>query len=65
MANRTAARSFDVLLPRLNRAGAGDTFEAGSCVRRQGTVPTQLQAVRLTGSPLGVHAAAKGGSSSR
>ena len=57
-------RSFDVLLPRLNRADAGVTFEAGNYMRRSGVVPAQLQAVRMNGSPLGVHAASKDGSTS-
>jgi hypothetical protein len=48
----------------LNRADAGVTFSPGTYVRKTGTIPAQLQAVRLTGSPLGVHAAAKGGDTS-
>ena len=58
------ARTFDVLLPRLARAGEGLTFEGGDYVRLTGTVPAQLAAIRMTGSPLGVHAAAKGGDTS-
>jgi hypothetical protein len=61
---RKAARSFDVLLPRLTRAAEGVTFEAGNHVRRQGTIPAQLAAIRLSGSPLGAHAAPKGGDTS-
>ena len=53
-----------MLLPRLNRAGEGVTFEAGNYVRKSGTVPAQLMAVRLSGSPLGVHAAEKDGDKS-
>ena len=63
-ARKPAARSFDVLLPRLNRAAEGVTFESGNYVRRTGTVPAVLTAVRLTGSPLGVHAAPKDGGAS-
>jgi hypothetical protein len=57
-------RSFDVLLPRLSRADEGITFTNGNYVRRTGTVPAILAAVRLSGSPLGIHAAAKDGTSS-
>jgi hypothetical protein len=59
-----AARSFDVLLPRLNRAGEGETFAPGNFVRRSGVIPAQLQAVRLNGSPVGIHAAGEGDPSS-
>ena len=65
MATETAAirkaRDYDLLLPRLGRADAGLVFEAGNFVRLSGTVPAQLSAVRLSGSPLGAHATAKGG----
>jgi hypothetical protein len=59
-----AARTFDVLMPRLARAEAGVTFETGSFVRKTGTVPAQLKAVRLSGSPLGTHAASRDSGSS-
>lgn len=60
-ARKPAGRSFDVLLPRLGREREGVTFAAGNYVRKTGTVPALLVAVKLNGSPLGVHAAAKGG----
>lgn len=59
-----AQRAFDILLPRLNRAEAGDVFVAGSYVRRSGVVPPALQAARLQGGSIGVHAAAAGASHS-
>jgi hypothetical protein len=39
---------------------SGRTAEGGNYVRCTGTVPAQLQALRLGGSPLGVHAAGNG-----
>jgi hypothetical protein len=61
---RIAKRAFDILLPRLNRAEAGVVFAAGNYVRRTGVVPAKLQAARLPGGSIGVHAAAADGSES-
>jgi hypothetical protein len=63
-ATRAIKRAFDILLPRLNRATAGGTFAAGNYVRRTGVVPALLEARRLHGGSIGVHATEKGGSHS-
>src|SRR5262249_44927280 len=53
-----AARSYDLLMPRRLTAGAGVPLGSEPFNRRSGIVPTLLQAVRLPGGSIGVHAAA-------
>lgn len=49
--------TFDLLMPRKALVAAGLTFERGNFVRITGAVPRYLQAARLSGGSIGVHAA--------
>src|SRR5262245_20797039 len=50
------ASKFDLLLPRLCRDGAGIVFAAGNYCRVSGSIEKPLQAMRLQGGSIGVHA---------
>lgn len=53
-----------VLRTRNKRANAGEVLTDGSYIRRSGTLPTYMQAARLQGGSIGVHAAEIGASHS-